>query len=144
MATIDDLEVKQLENHFIAGGFLDAFTDILGNPQPPPEFQPFELNLTDEIANSRVVMIRTTGNLNSGNRTFFKSVPMVVVVVGLALPSDSIIVNGLAIDMEKYLVESYRDSACLANIESSGVTGPFILPDGRRAYEINIQAMFNI
>ena len=144
MATIDDLEVRQLENHFIAGGFLASFTDILGNPQPAPTFQPFELNLTDELGNSRVVMIRTTGNLNSGNRTFFKSVPMVIVVVGLAIQTDSIIANGLAIDMEKYLVDSYHDSACLANIESSGVVGPFILPDGRRAYEINIQAMFNI
>ena len=89
-------------------------------------------------------MIRTTGNVTSSTRTFFKSVPMVIVVVGLAIQSDSIVTQGLAIDMEKYLVESYSDGGCLANIESSGVVGPFILPDGRRVFEVNIQAMFNI
>ncbi len=144
MATIADLEVKQIESHLIAGGYLAAFTDILGNPQPAPIFQPFELNLTDQLSDSRIVMIRTTGSVTSATRVFFKSVPIVIIVVGQAVQNDSIIANGLAIDMEKYLVDSYGDGACLANIESSGVTGPFILPDGRRVFEINMQAMFNI
>lgn len=148
MSTIADLEVRQLELHLRAGGFLGAFTDINSNPQPAPVYQSFELDLTNlnkTPKNSRVVMIRTTGTLNSANRFFFKdSQPMLVLVVGQATQKDSIIAQGLAVDIEKYLTENPTDGACLANIESSGVTGPFITADGRRAYEINVSVSFNV
>jgi hypothetical protein len=144
MATIADLEVKQLEDHLIAGGFIAAFTDILGNAQPAPIFQAFELDLTDKLPTERVVMIRKTGSLSAPDRTFFKSQPMLVLVVGKASQQDSVITNGLAIDMEKYLVNNPTDNGCLANIVSSGVVGPFITADGRRAFEINLTVAFNI
>jgi len=144
MATIADLEVRQLELHLIAGGFLASFTDILGGSQPAPTFQAFELDLTDKPPTERVVMIRKTGNLSAPDRTFFKSQPMMVLVVGEATQLDSVIANGLAIDMERYLVENATDGGCIANIVSSGVVGPFITPDGRRAFEINLVVSFNI
>ena len=81
MAELADLETEQIRQHLITGGFIASFTDIFGNPQPAPIYQDNELNLTNQAGNSRVVMIRVTGSLNSGNRTFFKSVPMVLVVV---------------------------------------------------------------
>lgn len=144
MATIADLEVRQLELHLIAGSFLAPFTDILGNAQPAPTFQAFELDLTKTPPDDRVVMIRKTGSLSGPDRTFFKSQPMMVLVVGRASQLDSVIANGLTIDMEKYLVENATDGSCIANIVSSGVVGPFILPDGRRAFEIDLLVSFNI
>jgi hypothetical protein len=144
MSTIADLSVKQIEDHLIAGGFLAAFTDILGSAQPAPIFQPFELDLTDMPPTSRVVMIRETGTVNSANRFLTKEQPMLIVVVGRANVNDLIIVKGLANDMEIYLNDNFGDGGCLYNINTSGVTGSFILPDGRRAFEINIVAFFNI
>jgi len=144
MSTIADLSVKQLELHLIAGGFLAAFTDILGNAQPAPIFQPFELDLTDKLPTDRVVMIRDTGTVNSANRFLTKEQPMMVLVVGRADPKDMIIAKGLANDMEIYLNDNFGDGGCLYNINTSGVVGPFILPDARRAFEINITAFFNI
>ena len=144
MATIADLSVKQLENHLIAGGFLAAFTDILGDAQPAPEYQAFELDMTDALPRERVVMIRDTGNVNGANRFLSKEQPMIVLVVGRANAKDMIIVKGLANDMEIYLNNNFSDGGCLYNVNTTGVTGPFILPDARRAFEINITAFFNI
>jgi hypothetical protein len=144
MSTIADLSVKQLEDHLIAGGFLAAFTDILGSAQPKPIFQPFELDLTDMPPTNRVVMIRETGTVNSANRFLTKEQPMLVLVVGQANVNDLIIAKGLANDMEIYLNNNFCDGACLYNINTAGVGGPFIMPDGRRAFEINIVAFFNI
>lgn len=143
--TIDDLEEKQLENHLIAGGFLAAFTDILGNAQPAPEVQIFELNTADLKANERAVMIRDIGGVtNSANRTLNKIRNMVVVVCGQTSEDDRIVIRGLAEDMEKYLVENPTDGGCIFNIVSNGVSGPFTLADSRRIYEINISVSFNI
>lgn len=144
MSTIADLSVKQIEDHLIAGGFLAAFTDILGNAQPAPIFQPFELDLTGVSPTSRVVMIRETGTVNSANRFLTKEQPMVIVVMGQANVNDLIIVKGLADDMEAYLNDNFSDGGCLYNINTSGVVGSFIEPDGRRAFEISITAFFNI
>jgi len=143
--TIDDLEEKQLENLLISGGFLAAFTDILGNSQPAPSTQIFELNTTDLDPNERAVMIRRTGGVsNPATRFNHKIVPMVVVVCGKANQEDRIVSYGLAQDMEKYLVKNYVDTGCLFDITSSGVNGPFTLADSRRLYEINIMVSFNI
>jgi hypothetical protein len=143
--TIDDLEEKQLENLLIAGGFLAAFTDILGNSQPAPATQIFELDTTDLDPNERAVMIRRVGGVsNPATRFNNKIVPMVVVVCGKANQEDRIVSYGLAQDMEKYLVKNYADTGCLFNITSSGVNGPFTLADSRRVYEINIMVSFNI
>jgi len=144
MSTIADLEIRQLELHLIAGGFLASFTDILGGSQPAPIFQAFELDLTDILPTDRVVMIRKTGNLSAPDRTFFKSQPMLALVVGKSSQVDSVIANGLAIDTEKYLVDNPTDGGCIANIVSSGVVGPFITADGRRAFEIGLTVSFNI
>ncbi len=144
MATIADLSVKQLENHLIAGGFLAAFTDIFGDAQPAPEYQAFELDVTDALSRERIVMIRDTGNVNGANRFLSKEQPMIVLVVGRANAKDMIIVKGLANDMEIYLNNNFSDGGCLYNVNTTGVTGPFILPDARRAFEINITAFFNI
>ncbi len=146
MSTVADLEANQLQNHINAGGFLSAFTDIFGGSQPAPKVQIFELNLanTDVKSEDRVIMIRNSGSITSATRTFFKSRPMLVLVVGKVGETDRTIANGLADDIENYLVQNHSDGKCIANIESSGVTGPFITEDGRRAFEINITVMFNI
>lgn len=147
MATIDELKEKQLQNHLIAGGFLGAFTDIEGNPQPAPIIQLLEIDLarSDVTPSKRVVMIRTTGVLsNPSNRIFHEVMNMLVLVVGENGSGDSLIVNGLASDMEKYLVANPGDGECIFNIVSSGVSGPFITSDSRRAYEINVSVSFNI
>ncbi len=151
MSTIANLEVKQLEDHILFGGFLSSFTDIFGNSQPAPKSQAFELNLTPDSndvdpvkPNDRVVMIRNSGNVTSSTRASFKSRPMLVLVVGRVGESDRVIANGLADDIENYLVKHYSDGGCIANIESSGVTGPFVTGDSRRFFEINITVMFNI
>ena len=144
MSTIADLSVKQIEDHLIAGGFLAPFTDIVGNAQPAPIFQPFELDLTDVPPTDRVVMIRETGTVNATNRFLTKEQPMLVLVVGQANVNDLIIAKGLANDMEIYLNNNFGDGGCLYNINTSGVVGPFVLPDGRRAFEISITAFFNI
>ena len=143
--TIDDLEEKQLENHLIAGGFLVAFTDILGNSQPAPTYQTFELNTIDLKNDERAVMIRDVGGIsNSANRTLNKIRNMVVVVCGQTNEADRIVVRGYAEDVEKYLVANPTDGGCIFNIESSGVSGPFTLDDSRRIYEINLLVSFNI
>jgi len=146
MSTIADLEVKQLEDHLTSGGFFAPFTDILGNNQPAPTFQSFELDLTNGTVdrNERVIMIRNSGNITASTRTFFKERFMLVLVVGRVGESDRVIVNGLAEDIEDYLVKNFSDGACIANIVSSGVSPTFITEDGRRAFEINITVMFNI
>lgn len=144
MSTIADLSVEQIKDHLIAGGFIAPFTDIKGNPQSAPEFQGYELDLTDVKKNVRVIMIRDTGNVNGANRFLSKEQPMVVLVVGRANPRDLIIAKGLANDMEKYLNDDFSDGGCIYNINTTGVTGPFILPDGRRAFEINITVFFDI
>lgn len=144
MSTIADLSVKQIEDHLIAGGFLATFTDIVGNPQPAPTFQPFELDLTDTPPTDRVVMIRETGTVNAANRFLTKEQPMLVLVVGQANVNDLIIAKGLANDMEIYLNDNFSDGGCLYNVNTAGVVGPFIMPDGRRGFEINITAFFNI
>jgi len=129
MATLADLEVKQMEEHLTNGGFFSAFTDILGNAQPAPKFQAFELNLipdtnsTEEITGSdRVIMIRESGSITSSTRIFFKLRPMLILVVGKVGQSDRAIAKGLAEDIDSYLVKNFNDGGCLANIESSGVT----------------------
>jgi hypothetical protein len=143
--TIADLEEKQLENHLIAGGFLVVFTDILGNAQPAPTFQAFELNTVDLDVRERVVMIRDVGGINNpANRTLNKIRNMVVVVVGQTNEADRIVIRGMAEDLEKYLVANPTDGVCIFNIVSSGVSGPFTLEDSRRIYEINLQVSFNI
>lgn len=146
MSTITDLEVKQLEDHLSTGGFFSAFTDIFGGSQPAPKFQAFELDLANKNikADDRVVMIRNSGSITSATRTFFKLRPMLILVVGKVGETDRTIANGLADDIENYLVQNFSDGGCIANIESSGVTGPFTTEDGRRAFEINLVIMFNI
>jgi len=150
MAILADLEVKQMQEHIAAGGFLSSFTDIFGNAQPAPKFQAFELNLipddndADAVTPSdRIIMVRNSGNITSSTRQFFKLRPMLVLVVGKVGETDRTITNGFADDIEAYFVKTFQDSGCIANIESSGVTGPFITEDGRRAFEINITVMFN-
>ncbi len=145
--TIADLEVAQLEAHLRVGGWLTAFTDILGNAQPSPIFQPYELDLTKGIVTNddRIVMIRETGGVsNAATRVLFKQKNMVVSVVGKPGVSDLIIVKGLAQDMEEWLVANPQDGMCLTNIVSSGVSGPFITEDSRRVFEINLNVTFNI
>ena len=146
MSTTSNLEVVQLKNHLTAGGFFSAFDDIFGNNQPAPTSQLFELDLTNGNVdkNERVIMIKNSGNITSSTRTFFKERPMLVLVVGRAGKTDRVIANGLAEDVEDYMVKNFSDDACIANIVSSGVTGPFIAEDGRRAFEVNITVTFNI
>ncbi len=145
MATITDLEVSQLEQHLRTGGWLAAFTDILGNAQPAPIFQAYEIDLTQVKNNDRVVMIRETGGVsNAATRVLFKQRNMVVSVVGNGGVSDLIIVKGLAEDMEKWLVANPQNGACLTNIVSSGVSGPFTTEDSRRVFEINLNVTFSI
>ncbi len=146
MTTTSNLEVVQLKDHLTAGGFFSAFTDIFGNNQPAPTSQLFELDLTSGNVNQneRVIMIKNSGNITSSTRTFFKERPMLVLVVGFTGKTDRVIANGLADDIEDYMVKNFSDDGCIANIVSSGVTGPFITEDGRRAFEVNITVMFNI
>ena len=147
MATIASLEVEQIKLHLIAGGFLTLFNDIFGNPQPAPTVQLNELDLKPAVVknNERVVMIRTTGGItNSATRTLYKERSMMVLVVGKVGESDSVIADGLARDMEEYLMANPSDGECMFNIVSSGVTGPMGTEDNRRAYEINFVASFNI
>ena len=145
MTTIDDLEEKQLENHLVAGGFLTAFTDILGRSQPKPTTQIFELNTTDLRPEERVVMIRTIGGAsNAATSTLHKIRNMIVVVAGQANQEDRIVIKGLVEDMNKYLIANPTDGGCIFNISSSGTSGPFTLADSRRIYEINISVSFNI
>ena len=143
MSTVANLEVKQLQDHIAASGLMGAFTDILGNAQPASKFQAYELNLTDTPPIDRVIMIRETGAINGANRYLHKERPMLVLVVSRANVNDSVIARGLASDIEQYLTTNFS-SGCIFNINTSGVTGPFPLPDGRRAYEINLTVMFNI
>lgn len=144
MTTIADLEVTQLSDHLTAGGFLSAFTGIDGNAQPAPVLQNFELDLTSTPPKTRVIMVRETGSLSGLFRTFYKQRPMMVLVVGRADASDMIVAKGLTDDIDKYLTENPTDGGCIANIVSSGAVGPFILPDGRRAFEIGLVVSFNI
>ncbi len=144
MATIADLSVEQIKNHLIAGGFLAAFTDIRGDAQPAPKVQEYELDVTSMLPSDRVIMIRDTGSVNSANRFLSKEQPMIILVVGRANARDLIVARGLANDMEKYLNDNFSDGGCLYNINTAGVAGPFILPDARRAFEINITAFFDI
>jgi len=145
MASIADLEVEQIKQHLIAGGFLAPFTDIFGDPQPAPVVQENEVDLTSVNNDDRVVMIRTTGGItNPANRTLYKERLMMVMVAGKVGEQDSVIANGLADDMEQYLMANPTDGECLFNIVSSGVTGPMGSEDNRRVYEINFVASFNI
>tara|TARA_R110000764_G_scaffold29681_1_gene69371 strand:+ start:13940 stop:14377 length:438 start_codon:yes stop_codon:yes gene_type:complete len=145
MATIANLEVEQVRQHLIAGGFLAAFSDIFGNAQPAPQTQINELRLDNLSKYDRAIMIRNTGGTNNPTTsTFFNQRNMMIVVVGNIGETDSIIANGLAIDINEYLLNTPYDGECLANISTSGVSGPFTLPEGRRAYEINFNAMFNV
>lgn len=144
MITIADLDVEQLKNHLISGGFFDPFTDILGDSQPAPTRQMNELDTTN-LGNKRVIMIRNTGGIsNSANRTLYKERSMLIGVVGLVGESDSVIAGGLAESIERWLVKNYTDGKCLMNVVSQGVSGPFLMGDGRRAYEVNIICSFNI
>ena len=145
MASISDLEVEQVRQHLITGGFLAAFTDIPGNAQPAPVTQVNELDLAAINNDDRVVMSRTIGGItNPQTRTLFKEKSIIVLVVGQAIVNDSYIVNGLADDMEKWLMANPSDGQCMFNIVSSGVTGPSITEDSRRVYEVNFTASFNI
>lgn len=143
--TIADLEVPQLEQHLRTGGFLTTFTDILGNAQPSPIFQAYEIDLTIAKPDDRIVMIRETGGVsNVATRVLFKQKNMVISVIGKAGVSDLIIVKGLAQDMEEWLTANVQDGMCLTNIVSSGTSGPFITEDSRRVFEINLNVTFNI
>ena len=142
--TIADLEEAQLEAHLIAGGFLGAFTDILGDAQPAPTVQIFELNTVDLKPDERAVMIRDVGGVNAANRTLHKIRNMIIVVCGQTNEADRIVVRGLAEDAEKWLVANPSDGECIFNVVSSGVSGPFTLADSRRIYEINLSVSFNI
>ena len=95
MATLANLEVKQMEEHIAAGGFFSPFTDIFGNPQPAPKFQGDELDLIPDSNNpdaitttDRVIMIKNSGNITSSTITFFKLRPMLILVVGQTDESD--------------------------------------------------------
>ena len=145
MSVITDLEESQLEQHLVDGGFLDAFIDILGNPQPAPITQILEFDLTFISANDRVILIRNVGGVNNpSTNTLFTQRNMLVSVVGNTSANDSLIVKGLAVDMEKWLKENVTDNECIYNITSNGVSGPFIFDDSRRVYEINLLVGFNI
>jgi hypothetical protein len=142
---ITDLEESQLEQHLVAGGFLSAFTDIFGNTQVAPVTQMLEFDLTDVGANDRVVMIRNVGNVNNpATNTLFTQRNMLIAVVGNTSANDSLIVKGLAMDMETWLKANVTDGNCIFNITSSGVSGPFIFDDSRRVFEINLLVGFNI
>ena len=145
MTVIADLEEEQLKQHLIVGGFLTAFTDIFGNAQPAPKTQMLEFDLTDITASDRVVMIRNVGNVNNpATNTLFTQRNMLIAVVGNTSAADSLIVKGLAMDMETWLKANVTDGECIFNITSSGVSGPFIFDDSRRVYEINLLVGFNI
>ena len=145
MTVIADLEEEQLKQHLISGGFLTAFTDIFGNTQPAPITQMLEFDLTNVGANDRVAMIRNVGNVNNpATNTLFTQRNMLIAVVGNTSAADSLIVKGLAMDMETWLKANVTDNGCIYNITSSGVSGPFIFDDSRRAFEINILVGFNI
>lgn len=145
MASIADLEVEQVKQHLIAGGFLGAFTDIYGDAQPALITQELEADFVSIANDDRIAMIRTVGGItNPANRTLYKERIMMVMVTGQVGEKDSVIVNGLANDMEEYLMANPSDGQCMFNIVSSGVTGPFINKDSRRSYEINFTASFNI
>lgn len=145
MSTIANLEVEQLKQHLISGGFLAVFTDIFANPQPAPITQELEVDFTSVKPDDRVIMIRTTGNIsNPSTRTFFKERMMLVMVAGKVGEADSVIAGGLAEDMENYLMANPTDNGCIFDISSRGVNGPLISDDSRRVYEINISVSFNI
>tara|TARA_R100000951_G_C2639886_1_gene180582 strand:- start:1585 stop:2037 length:453 start_codon:yes stop_codon:yes gene_type:complete len=142
---ITDLEENQLKEHLLTGGFLSAFTDIYGDAQPAPITQMLELDLTDIDKDDRAVMIRNVGNVNNpSTNTLFTQRNMVIVLVGNTSAADSAIMKGLAVDMETWLKANVTDGECIFNITSSGVAGPFIFDDSRRAYEINLLVGFNI
>ena len=143
--SLQNLEVTQLENHLRSGGFLDGFTDVFNEQQPAPNLQINELRLDNLPANERALMIRTTGGItNPSTRHQIKQRSMAVYVVGMQGEGDSIIVNGYADEIERWLVANPQDGACLSNISSSGVSGPDITEDSRRVYEINMLVTFNI
>lgn len=145
MATIADLDVEKLKNHLITGGFFDPFTDIFGNPQPAPTRQMNEVDLTSTDENERVILIRNTGGVtNPNHRVLYKERNMLIIVFGKSSENDSVIAQGLAEDIERWLVANYGDGQCIFNIVSGGVTGPFITQDSRRAYEISVTVSFNI
>ena len=145
MTVIADLEEEQLKQHLISGGFLTAFTDIFGNTQPAPITQMLEFDLTNVGKNDRVVMIRNVGSVNNpATNTLFTQRNMLIAVVGNTSAADSLIVKGLAMDMEQWLKANVTDNGCIYNITSSGVSGPFIFDDSRRVYEINLLVGFNI
>ena len=143
--TIADLDVEKLKNHLVTGGFFSSFTDILGNSQPAPKRQMNELNTTGISANDRIIMLRNTGGIsNSRNRTLYKERMMMIGVVGRVGETDSVIAQGLAESIERWMVKNYTDGQCLMNVVSQGVSGPFMMEDGRRAYEVNVICSFNI
>ncbi len=145
MATIEDFEERQLENHLISGGFLGAFTDVVGTLQAAPITQLMQIDTTNGQASDRFILIRNTGGINNPNtRIHYKSRNMIIVIVGQSNASDAKVVKGLANDIEDWLVDNSSDGECMFNIQSSGVTGPFIYSDSRRAFEISLRADFNI
>jgi len=146
MATIADLDVEKLKQHLIGGGFFTPFTDIFGNSQPAPKRQINELDLTPSKSKAeRIIMLRNVGGAGNANeRQHYKVRNMIIVVVSLPNSSDDVIVQGLAEDIDKYLVDNFQnEDQCIFNINSSGVTGPFIMEDSHRAYEVNLQIYFN-
>ena len=145
MATLSDFEEVQIKDHLIAGGFLSSFTDVDGNTQPAPTTQLLEIDMTQILDSGRVVLIRDIGgNTNPSTRIHYKQRNMIIVVVGQNNASDSVICKGLANDINEYLINNPNNGACLMNIQSSGVNGPFTFADSRRAYQINIRVDFNI
>lgn len=145
MSTISDLEEEQLKQHLISGGFLAPFTDIYGDSQPAPITQMLEIDLSGKQPSDRVVMIRSIGGVNNpATNVLFTQRNMLIVVVGNTEPTDSVIVKGLAKDMDKWLKANITNNECMFNIISNGVNGPFIYDDSRRAYEINLLVSFNI
>lgn len=143
--TIADFEEDQLAEHLISGGFLGAFTDIFGNTQPAPVVQMLEFDLTNVQPDERIIMIRNKGGINnSATRIFLKQQSMLIAVVGNTGSSDSYIAKGLANDIEKWLTANTSDGKCMFNIQTSGVSGPFIFDDSRRVYEVNVRCDFNI
>ena len=145
MITLADLEVPQIEAHLRTGGFLAPFTDIFGNAQSAPKFQPYEVDLTSVTPNQRVVLIRDTGGVtNPQTRVLFKMRNMTISVFSKSGLTDLMVVKGLTEQMEKWLVANPFDSGCITNIVSSGVSGPFTTDDSRRVFEINLNVTFSI
>ena len=147
MSAISDLEEEQLKQHLITGGFLSSFVDIFGATQPAPITQMLEFDLSPQAvpANKVAVLIKNNGSAsNPATNTLFTQRRMLISVVGNTSAAGSVIAKGLAMDMDGWLKANVTDGQCIFNITSSGVSGPFIFDDSRRAHEINLLVSFNI